>query len=70
MNKRKLVSAADTLVRGSNEHCLVITLSKDRLQCVGDSFWVGKLTWPFLALVIRRKKGMVKGTHQKGGLLV
>ena len=37
------MSAAENLVRGSNEHCLVITLSKDRLQCVGDSSWVGKL---------------------------
>lgn len=43
MNSSKLVSAAETLVRDSNEHCLVITISNDRLQCVGDSSWVRKI---------------------------
>ena len=43
MNTSKIVSAAETLVRGSNEHCLVITIFNDRLQCVGDSSWVRKI---------------------------
>ena len=42
MNKSKLTSTAKSFVRKNNEHCLVLSLSKDMtsLEGAGDNVWV------------------------------